>query len=129
MQIDEQKNKVAEYLAGIFYIATVEGDQPRVRPFDAAVVVDGVVYIGTNHHKKVYQQILKNPKVEIYVESEFGPMRIVAKVVTVEDQVKSKEIYMAMGKNGEVANLAVLGLTEVSGYLVNKLGEKVELNF
>lgn len=50
---------------GTFYLATVEGDQPRVRPFGAACIFEGKLYICTNNRKKVYDQMLKNPKVEI----------------------------------------------------------------
>lgn len=48
-----------------FYLATVEGDQPRVRPFGAVCEFDGKLYIGTNNQKPVYQQMKQNPKVEI----------------------------------------------------------------
>jgi uncharacterized pyridoxamine 5'-phosphate oxidase family protein len=60
-------NKATELLqqAKTFYIATMDGDQPRVRPFGAAVEIDGKTYIAMNNTKKVFQQLLKNPKVEI----------------------------------------------------------------
>ena len=60
-------NKATELLkeAKTFYIATVEGDQPRVRPFGATAEIDGKTYICMNNTKKVYQQIMANPKVEI----------------------------------------------------------------
>lgn len=60
-------NKATELLnqAKTFYIATMDGDQPRVRPFGAAVEIDGKTYICMNNTKKVYQQLLKNPKAEI----------------------------------------------------------------
>ncbi|KPU42894.1 pyridoxamine 5'-phosphate oxidase [Oxobacter pfennigii] len=60
-------NKATEILqqAKTFYIATMDGDQPRVRPFGAAVEFDGKTYICMNNTKKVFQQLLKNPKVEI----------------------------------------------------------------
>jgi uncharacterized pyridoxamine 5'-phosphate oxidase family protein len=60
-------NKATELLkeAKTFYIATVEGDQPRVRPFGATAEIDGKTYICMNNKKEVFKQILANPKVEI----------------------------------------------------------------
>ena len=51
--------------SGTFYLATAEGDQPRVRPFGAVCSFEGKIYIVTNNQKKVYDQMMKNPKVEI----------------------------------------------------------------
>jgi uncharacterized pyridoxamine 5'-phosphate oxidase family protein len=51
--------------AKVFYISTVEGDQPRVRPFGVALNIDGKVSICTGAYKNVYRQILANPKIEI----------------------------------------------------------------
>lgn len=49
----------------VFYLATEEEDQPRVRPFGAVAEFEGKLYICTNNTKKVFKQIQKNPKVEI----------------------------------------------------------------
>lgn len=50
----------------IFYLATAEGNgQPHVRPFGAVCVYEGKLYIGTNNQKKVFDQMKKNPKIEI----------------------------------------------------------------
>ncbi len=51
--------------AGTFYIATVEGDQPRVRPFGAVCAFEDKLYIVTNNTKKVYAQLIADPKTEI----------------------------------------------------------------
>ncbi len=48
-----------------FYLATAEGDQPRVRPFGAVAVFEDRLYLCTNNTKPVFQQIAANPKVEI----------------------------------------------------------------
>lgn len=60
-------NKATELLqqAKTFFIATVEGDQPRVRPFGATAEIDGKTYICMNNTKEVFKQIIANPKVEI----------------------------------------------------------------
>ncbi len=51
--------------AGTYYLATVEGDQPRVRPFGTVNVFEGKLYIQTGKVKNVSKQIHANPKVEI----------------------------------------------------------------
>lgn len=51
--------------AETYYLATVEGDQPRVRPFGTAHIFEGKLYIQTGKVKKVSKQIHANPKVEI----------------------------------------------------------------
>ncbi|KKA60816.1 pyridoxamine 5'-phosphate oxidase family protein, partial [Escherichia coli 9.1649] len=60
-------SQVVDFLneAKTYYFATVEGDQPRVRPFGAAMERNGKVYLGTTNQKKVYQQLLANSKVEV----------------------------------------------------------------
>lgn len=59
--------KVTEFLknAGTYYLATVEGDQPRVRPFGTAHLFEGKLYIQTGKKKDVSKQLLANPKAEI----------------------------------------------------------------
>ena len=63
----EAAKKVFDFLekAGTFYLATVEGDQPRVRAFGTALLYDGKLYIQTGKVKPVSKQIAANPKVEI----------------------------------------------------------------
>ena len=51
--------------AGTFYLATMDGDQPRVRPFGAVCEFEGKPYLVTNNKKDVYKQIMANPKIEI----------------------------------------------------------------
>ena len=50
---------------GTYYLATVEGDQPRVRPFGTAEIFEGKLYIQTGKSKPVADQMKANPKVEI----------------------------------------------------------------
>ena len=49
--------EIANALAGVYYLATTEGDQPHVRPFDGAVVVDNKLYIGAGKKKAVFEQM------------------------------------------------------------------------
>ncbi len=59
--------RVYEFLeaAGTYYLATVEGDQPRVRAFGTQLLYEGKLYIQTGKIKPVSNQIKANPKVEI----------------------------------------------------------------
>ena len=50
---------------GTYYLATVEGDQPRNRPFGTVNIFEGKLYIQTGKSKPVSKQIQKNPKVEL----------------------------------------------------------------
>ena len=60
-------NEIYEFLkqAGTYYLATVEGDQPRVRPFGTVDLFERRLYIQTGKVKPVSKQIHANPKVEI----------------------------------------------------------------
>ena len=60
-------NRVLNFLreSEVFYIATVEGDYPRLRPFDAVMKFENRLYIQTSREKDVYHQLKANPHVEI----------------------------------------------------------------
>jgi len=51
--------------ASIYYLATVEGDQPRVRPFGTINEFEGKLYIQTGKVKPTSKQLMVNPKAEI----------------------------------------------------------------
>ena len=66
----------------VFYIATLEGDQPRVRPFGFFMEYEGRLYFGVGDHKPSYAQLRVNPKFEISVADEDGSwIRITAGAV------------------------------------------------
>ena len=67
--------------AEVYYLATVDGDQPRVRPFGTAHIFEGKLYIQTGKVKDVSKQIHKNPKVEICAFSEGQWLRIAGELV------------------------------------------------
>jgi uncharacterized pyridoxamine 5'-phosphate oxidase family protein len=60
-------SKINDFLSetGVFYLATVDGDQPKVRPLAARLEEDDKIMFGVGDFKDVYKQMLKNPKVEI----------------------------------------------------------------
>ena len=60
-------NRVCQFLkdAGTYYLATAEGDQPRVRPFGTAHIFEGRLYIQSGKVKNVAKQLAANPKAEL----------------------------------------------------------------
>jgi uncharacterized pyridoxamine 5'-phosphate oxidase family protein len=87
--------EILEYLKKnpIFYIATCEGDQPRVRPFGAVTEFEGKLYIVTNNQKKVYKQMLENPKVEISAMGKDGTwLRLEGKAI--HDECREARVKM-----------------------------------
>ena len=77
--------EVYEFLkeCGIYYIATVDGDQPRVRPFGTVLIFENKLYIQTGKVKGVSKQIRKNPRIELCSFS--GDKWIRVEAVAVED--------------------------------------------
>ena len=84
--------KVCQFLkdAETYYLATVEGDQPRVRPFGTAHIFEGRLYIETGKVKPVAKQILANPKVELCACKD-GVWLRVAGELALDDRVEAKK--------------------------------------
>ena len=76
--------------AGVYYLATVEGDQPRVRPFGTAHIFEGKLYIQTGKVKPTSHQLAANPKAEICAFMEGAWIRIVCELVE-DDRFEAKK--------------------------------------
>lgn len=76
--------------AETYYLATVEGDQPRVRPFGTADIFEGKLYIQTGKSKNVSKQIQANPKVEICAFRNGEWLRVSGTLVR-DDRIEAKE--------------------------------------
>ena len=74
---------------GTFYIATIDGDQPRVRPFGVVNIFEDKLYIQTGKVKNVSKQMQINPNVEICAFSEGKWIRLEGKVVR-DDRIEAK---------------------------------------
>ena len=71
----------------MFFLATVDGDQPKCRPLGAHMEMDGKVIFGVGDFKNVYKQMLANPKVEIVASKQDGHwMRYTGKAVFETDE-------------------------------------------
>lgn len=75
---------------GTFYLATVEGDKPRVRPFGVVNIFEGKLYIQTGKKKKVSKQMQENPNVEICGFMDGKWIRLEGNVVR-DDRREAKE--------------------------------------
>ena len=75
--------RVAKFLkdAEVYYLATVDGNQPRVRPFGTVNVFDGKLYIQTGKVKDVSKQIHKNPKAEICAFKDGRWLRVAGELI------------------------------------------------
>jgi uncharacterized pyridoxamine 5'-phosphate oxidase family protein len=88
-------SKVVDFLneAQTYYLATVEDGQPRVRPFGATVEYNGKVYLATNNQKKVYQQLVANPKIEVSGMANGKWIRLSGEAVF-DDSIEAKEAML-----------------------------------
>ena len=84
--------EVQEFLkkCGVYYLATIDGDKPRVRPFGTAEIFENHLYIQTGKKKDVYKQIEVNPNVEICAFKDGKWIRIEGKLVP-DDRVEAKK--------------------------------------
>ncbi len=84
--------KVLDFLkqAGVYYLATMDGDQPRVRPFGTAHIFEGKLYIQTGKVKSVSKQIAANPKVEICAFKDGTWLRLCGELVE-DDRTEARK--------------------------------------
>ncbi|MBR3354996.1 MAG: pyridoxamine 5'-phosphate oxidase family protein [Oscillospiraceae bacterium] len=106
--------RVCQFLneAKTYYLATVEGDQPRVRPFGTAIIYNGKLYIQTGKVKAVSKQLAANPKAEICAFHNGTWLRVAgelindddrdAKVAMLEKNPNLKRMYSADDDNTQV---------------------------
>ena len=96
--------KIYDFLkeAGVYYLATMEGDQPRVRPFGTVLIYEGKLYIQTGKVKPVSKQIATNPKVEICAFKGDSWLRVAGELVA-DERVEAKKAML-----DEYANLRTM---------------------
>ena len=116
-------NEVQAYLkeCGAFFIATVDGDQPRVRPFGVSEIINGRLYIMTGKVKDVFKQLDKNGKFEICAMKPSGAewMRLEGTLVN-DDTLAVKEEFLNRNESlksmykADDDNMAVLYVTNAT---------------
>ena len=84
--------KVYEFLkaAGTYYLATVDGDQPRVRPFGTIHIFEGKLYIQTGKSKDVAHQLAAHPKAEICAFKDGTWLRVAGRLVE-DDRAEARK--------------------------------------
>ena len=96
--------RVCKFLkdAGVYYLATVEGNQPRVRPFGTANIFEGRLYIQTGKIKPTSKQLLANPKAEICAFHKGAWVRVAGELIE-DDRVEARksmlDAYPSLRKN------------------------------
>lgn len=120
--------------AETYYLATVEGNQPRVRPFGTVDLYEDKLYIQTGLVKDVAKQMLENPKVEISAMTEGKWIRIAAEMV-LDENVAAQEHMLeaypnlsAMYKPGD-GNTAVFYLKNATAQICSFTEPPKTINF
>lgn len=121
--------------AGTYYLATVDGDQPKVRPFGTVNIFEDKLYIQTGKGKKVAMQIEANPKVEICAMKGDEWIRVAATLVE-DDRVEAQESTLnsypnlrAMYKTGPDGNTIVYYLKDATATISAFSHALIEIKF
>ena len=93
-------NEVWQFLkeCGVYYLATDDKGQPRVRPFGTAEIFEGKLYIQTGKKKDCYRQLLENPNAEICCFKDGKWLRIAGKLMP-DDRVEAKKDMLDKNPN------------------------------
>jgi uncharacterized pyridoxamine 5'-phosphate oxidase family protein len=83
---------------GVYYLATIDNDKPRVRPFGTIEIFEGHLYIQTGKSKNVSKQIEKNPNVELCAFKDGKWIRVEGKLVR-DDRVEAKKDMLDKNPN------------------------------
>ena len=98
--MEEVKNFLKE--CGVYYLATIDGDKPRVRPFGTAEIFENHLYIQTGKSKKVAEQIEINPNVELCGFKDGKWIRVSGRLI-VDDRIEAKKDML--DKNPSLRNM------------------------
>ena len=128
--------RVCDFLkkTGVYFLATVDGDQPEVRPFGTAEIIDGKLYIQTGHVKPVARQIAANPKVAICAYDGKEWLRVNATLVEdprVEVKKAMLDAYPTLRAmyNENDGNTAVYYLKDAKATISSFTAAPVEITF
>jgi uncharacterized pyridoxamine 5'-phosphate oxidase family protein len=135
---EQSMQEVYDFLkkCGHYFIATVDGDQPRVRPFGTAVIFENKLYIQTGKKKNVSKQMKANPKIEICaLDLTAGKWLRIAATVVEDDRREAKQYvldqYPDLKKmySADDNNTHVLYLKNVTATFSSFAGEPREVKF
>lgn len=132
----EGMEKICQFLDKVqtYYLATVEGDQPRVRPFGTILLWDGKLYIQSGKAKAVSKQIAANPKVELSAWDGEKWLRLSGELVE-DDRVEVKKAmlekmpHLRNMYNEEDGNMLMLYFKNATAVFESFTGEKETFEF
>ena len=132
----DNMQRVRDFLhqTGHYFLATVDGDQPQVRPFGTAEIIEGKLYIQTGHIKNVAHQIAANPKIAICAFNGSEWLRITATLVE-DSRVEIKKAMLDANPalrsmyNENDDNTAVFFLKDAKATISSFTAAPVEINF
>ena len=120
--------------AGIFFVATNDGAQPKLRPFGAHVEVDGVVHFAVGDFKAVYRQMQANPLTEIVACKPDGLwLRYTGKIVFDDDKKYADAMLEASPVLREIYNektgyvMKTLHLEEAKAFIMPQIGQPEQI--
>ena len=125
-------SKLNDFLteAGLFFLATADGDQPKLRPLGAHMEMDGKVMFGVGDFKDVYKQLAANPKTEIGAAKADGHwLRYTGKAVFETDSKYAEAMLDMMPNLRDIYNeetghkMMVFHLEEASARISPVMGE------
>ncbi len=121
--------------ANTYFLATVEGDQPRVRPFGTANIFEGKLYIQTGKGKKVQEQITANPKVELCAMKDGDWIRVSCTLVE-DDRFEASESVLdaypqlrANYSSGPDGNSIVYYMKDATATIASFTHDPIVINF
>jgi uncharacterized pyridoxamine 5'-phosphate oxidase family protein len=109
-------NEALKFLAEnkTFYIATVDGDEPKVRPFGFVMEFDQKIYFCTNNEKDVFKQLKANPKFEICTANQDGQwIRLKGKAVFDNNMAAKEKVFEMMPRIAKMYKTASNPIFEV----------------
>ena len=130
-------NRVYEFLkaAGTYYLATVDGDQPRVRPFGTIHIFEGKLYIQTGKSKNVAKQINAHPTAELCAMKGDEWIRVTGTLV-LDDRIEAQESMLdeypslrAMYTTGPNGNTAVYYFKDATATISSFSHGPIAINF
>lgn len=130
--------EVQAYLkeCGTFYIATTEGEQPRVRPFGVSEIINGRLYIMTGKVKDVFKQMAANGKFEICALKPSGSewMRLSGTLVNdetlaVKEEFLNRNPGLKSMYKADDGNMAVLYITNATARFCSFSAAERSVNF
>ncbi len=121
--------------ANTYFLATEEGDQPRVRPFGTANIFEGKLYIQTGKGKNVQKQIATNPKVELCAMKDGEWIRVSCTLVE-DDRFEASESVLdaypelrEMYTSGPDGNSIVYYMKDATATIASFAHDPIVINF